>query len=280
MPQLWNVKNVFVVFNEEGQGELSSALGYGLSLAQAADAHVTVHASSVSLDLPSAHRSSAVAGLVAEENARVRQLSEKVGEKMRGDAAMAGVVCDTEALQATYVRVKSQTLAKARVSDIIVVDADPSILTVDGGLLRMLIFESGRPTIVTPPGSSVFACDRIIVAWDGSAAAARAVAAAMPYLKASSEVEVVCYLGEKELSRSAAGADLAVALVRHGVKATVKGLTSGDDVAKLLCEQAALFRADMIVMGAFVHSPIRQWLFGGVTQSMLSDTPVPVLLSH
>ena len=118
------------------------------------------------------------------------------------------------------------------------------------------------------------------MAWDASATAARAVAAALPFLKAAGSVEIVCYVGDKDIPRSAAGADLAVALVRHGVNATAKELPAGDDVATRLREQAAFYRADLIVMGAFVHSPIREWFFGGVTQALLKNSVTPLLVAH
>lgn len=280
MARLSNIKNVLVTLTEEGHSEASAALGYGMSLARSADAHVMVQAASVALDTPHARGSSVGAGLVNAENARVRALTEQIAEKTRGDAAMAGVICETEAPQMSYSALRDRLLVHARVSDVVVVDADLSILTVDGGLLRTLLFESGRPTIVIPKGFDHFTVDRVLVAWDGSAAAARAVGAAMPFLRVASEVEVVCYVGEKDLPESAAGADIGAALARHGVKVTVKELPAGDDVADRLREQAGMIRADLIVMGAFVHSPIREWLFGGVTQSMLTESPVPLFVAR
>lgn len=280
MPQTVDVKNVLVVIHEEGEGVQSSALAYGLSLAQAAQARVMVQAGSVKLDLPSARHSAVVAGLVVAENRRLRDLTDAIAERSRADSAMAGVICATDSSQLSYADLKARSLAEARVSDVAVVDADPSVLTVDGGLLRAVLFESGRPTIVVPHGWKDFSADRVIIAWDGSAAASRAVASAMPFLKAASEVVVVSYVDDKDLSSSAAGADLAVALSRHGVNVSSKDLPAGGDVAKSLFEQAGLFRADMIVMGAFVRSPLREWLFGGVTQAVLGSSPVPVLMAR
>ncbi|MGA0532665.1 universal stress protein [Hansschlegelia sp. KR7-227] len=280
MPQLLNVKNVLVVFHEEGEGSRSSALAYGLSLAQAAEAHVTVQAGSVRLDLPSGRGSALVAGLVASENRRLRELTAHIAEQSRADSAMAGVICDTDATQLSYAELKDRAIAHARVNDVAVLDADPSVLTVDGGLLRAVLFEGGRSTILVPKGHDAFQARRILIAWDGSAPASRAVASALPFLRAASEVEIVSYVGEKDLSHSAAGADLAVSLVRHGVNVTAKDLPAGGDVASRLCEQSSLYRADMIVMGAFVHSPLREWLLGGVTQAVLKACPAPVLMAR
>jgi nucleotide-binding universal stress UspA family protein len=280
MSKIANVKNVLIALNEEGEGRSSDALSYGLALGKATDAHVSVQAASVKLDIPSAHGSAAVAGMVYAENRRIHELTQRMAENSRAEGAMAGVICEVDAPQLTYAELKVRALAQARVNDVVVVDADPSAMTVDGGLLRALVFESGRPVIVVPRGAANFACDRIVVAWDASAAAARAVAAALPFLKAAADVEIVCYVGDKDVPRSAAGADLAVALVRHGVSATVKELPAGNDVGARLRDQAGINRADLVVMGAFVHSPIREWIFGGVTQDMLKNSTTPLLVAR
>jgi hypothetical protein len=206
-----------------------------------------VQAASVALDIPHANGSSAGAGLVNAENARLRAVTERIAGRTRGDATIAGVICETEAPQLPYAALRDRLLVHGRVSDVVVVDADLSILTVDGGLLRALLFESGRPTIVIPKGFDHFKIDRVLVAWDGSAAAAQAMGAAMPFLRAASEVEVVCYVGEKNSPESAAGADIGAALARHGIKVIVNELPAGDDVAARLREQAGMIRSDLIV---------------------------------
>lgn len=280
MTTVAGVKNILIALNEEGDGRVSSALHYGLSLARNCNARVDLQAASVRLDLPSGRSSATVAGLVASENRRLREITAKLAEAARADSAMAGVICDAASPQLPFGELRARALAQSRVADVIVVDADPSALTVDGGLLRAMLFDSGRPAIVVPDGHDRFACDRIIVAWDGGAAASRAVAFAMPFLRASQAVEIVCFIDDKDLSSSAAGSDLAAALARHGVNATAKGLAGGGDVAGRLREQVGFFRADLIVMGGFVHSQIRQWLFGGVTQSMLRSSGAPLLIAR
>jgi nucleotide-binding universal stress UspA family protein len=280
MTPISGLKNILIALTEEGSSEPSAALGYAMSLARKADAHVTVNAASVGLDIPHAHGSSMAARLVAMENRRVHEVTERVAEKARGDATMAGVICETETPQLRYSELRDRLLAEARVNDVTVLDADISVLTVDGGILRTIVFESGRPTIVIPKGADVFACTKIIIAWDGSAAASRAVGAAMPFLRAAQAVEIVCYVDDKDLSTSAAGVDLAAYLARHGVEVSVNELPSGGDVADRLREHAGFYHADLIVMGAFVHSPLREWLFGGVTQAMLTSPPAPLLVAR
>jgi nucleotide-binding universal stress UspA family protein len=132
-----------------------------------------------------------------------------------------------------------------------------------------------------PAGREIFSSQRIIVAWDGSAKAARAAADALPFLRAAEAVEIVSITGEKKISDALAGAGIAPYLARHGVAVSVRSLPAqGGDVAQTLRDTATLARADMIVMGGYVHSRLREMIFGGVTQSLLKSSPVPLLISY
>jgi len=141
--------------------------------------------------------------------------------------------------------------------------------------------DSGRPLLVVPQGREVFAGDRIIVAWDGSAKAARALNDALPLLRAATQVELVSVTGEKGLAHAVPGAEIAPHLARHGVTVNVLALPAMDgDVAETLRNHSHLTRADMVVLGAYVHSRLRETMLGGTTQSLLKDAPVPLFLSY
>jgi nucleotide-binding universal stress UspA family protein len=161
------------------------------------------------------------------------------------------------------------------------VDAEPSSINVDRGLIECLLIDSGRPVLVVPPGRDTFSCRRIVLAWDGSARAARAAADALPFLRAAESVEVVSVEGEKDLTDTLMGADIAPHLSRHGVKATVHCLAAvNGDAAETLRDAATRFEADMIVMGGYVHSRLREMVLGGVTQSLLRQSPVTLFMAH
>ena len=104
---------------------------------------------------------------------------------------------------------------------------------------------------------------------------------ALPFLRAADTVEVVAVMGEKDLPASVTGADIAPHLSRHGVNVTVQPLPAlNGDVAEALRNHATLTHADMIVMGGYVHSRLREMVFGGVTSSLLKQCPVPLFLSY
>jgi nucleotide-binding universal stress UspA family protein len=149
---------------------------------------------------------------------------------------------------------------------------------VDEGVL----FESGRPVIFVPfIQKGGMALDRVMICWDGSRAAARAVADALPFLKKAKQVEVVIVSEKPNKKDEMPGVDLGQHLARHGLKVEIKHITSPDiGVASTILSHAADSETDMIVMGGYGHSRLREFVLGGVTRGMLESMTVPVLMSH
>jgi nucleotide-binding universal stress UspA family protein len=276
---LSNIKSILIATTPDR--EVSSALNFGLSLAQVSDAHIAVEILAPKIVLGHMHLGATAADLIAAENQRTQILAETMAENARHDAEMQGVPCRVDALQKGHAVAAGWIAARARVHDVAVLDAEPEALAVGRSLLEGILFHSGRPVIVVPPNVDGAKFERIVVAWDGSDKAARAVGDAMPFLGAAKDVEIVSVAGEKELSNEAAATELAPLFARHGIEATVKDLHADrGDVAGKLREQASLYRADMIVMGAFARSWLRQMVLGGVTQALLKECRVPLFLSH
>ena len=147
-----------------------------------------------------------------------------------------------------------------------------------------VIFGSGRPTVVLPhvrKRTGSFALDTVIVAWDFSRPATRAIADAMPILGKAKRVCVLIVTKEKAIDTRRSGAELAKHLARHGIDVVLdevdaKGRSIGD-----VFEAHVTYRnADLLVMGAYGHSRLREFVLGGATKSMLTRPPVPVFLSH
>jgi nucleotide-binding universal stress UspA family protein len=151
------------------------------------------------------------------------------------------------------------------------------------GLAESLVMSSGRPIIVFPPRGKVSRVRRALVAWNATRESIRAVADALPLLAKAEAVEVL--VADHERNRAGhgeePGADIARHLARHGAKVDVRRLSSGGkDVGRLLLSQAAAFGADLLVMGAYGHSHLREWMFGGVTRTVLYEAGLPVLMSR
>jgi nucleotide-binding universal stress UspA family protein len=120
-----------------------------------------------------------------------------------------------------------------------------------------------------------------MVCWDGGRAATRAIADSLPLLKKAGQVDIVMVASKREDNKEIPGIDLGQHLARHGLKVEVKRLTSPDiDINSTLLSYAADSNADLIVMGGYGHSRLREFVLGGVTRAILSSMTVPVLMSH
>jgi nucleotide-binding universal stress UspA family protein len=121
--------------------------------------------------------------------------------------------------------------------------------------------------------------NKLLVAWNGSREAARAVADAMPLLERADEVKV---LSAKPLDiGDLSGADIALHLARHDVNTEASSSANKDiDIGDLLLNEAAQEGADLLVMGAYGHSRFRETVLGGATRHVLKNMTVPVLMSH
>ena len=150
------------------------------------------------------------------------------------------------------------------------------------GLAESLVLSSGRPIILFPPRGSVSRVRRIVVAWNARREAIRAAADALPLLVKAEAVEVLVVDHERHAGHGQEpGADIARHLARHGAQVDVHRLSSdGKDVGRLLLSQAAAFRADLLVMGAYGQSHLSEWMFGSITRTVLAEADVPVLMSR
>ena len=152
------------------------------------------------------------------------------------------------------------------------------------GLAESLILTSGRPIIVFPSVSTVSRIRRILVGWNARRESIRAVADAMPALMKAEAVEVLVIDQERTAGHGEdPGAEVARHLARRGVKVDTRHLSSAkekQEVGHLLLSQAATFGADLLVMGAYGHSQLRDWMFGRVTRTVLREAGLPVLMSR
>ena len=145
-----------------------------------------------------------------------------------------------------------------------------------------IIFGSGRPALILPQQASrAFALYRVVVAWDGSRPASRAVADALPLLEQAREVQILTILKEKELSSESAAQELRQSLERRGIVAGSDSVdAAGRTIGEVLTSELLTRQADLLIMGAYGHSRMREFILGGATRSMLSNPPVPLFLSH
>jgi nucleotide-binding universal stress UspA family protein len=155
-------------------------------------------------------------------------------------------------------------------------------------LVEAAFLDSGRPALLLPPetvaGGPTLPPWRVLVAWDGSREAARATSDALPLLRLADSVVVLVVEGRDVQGRidgHAPGAAIASHLARHGVKAEMKQVPGGGGAAgELILAQAKEEEADLLVMGGYGHSRLRERMLGGVTRHMLDHANLPLLIAH
>ena len=151
-------------------------------------------------------------------------------------------------------------------------------------IAESLILRSGRPIILFPPNHRASRVRRILVGWNATRESIRAVADALPLLARADAVEIliVDYQHQQVRHGQEPGADIARHLGLHGAKKVDVQLLSsgGQEVGRVLLSQAAAFGADLLVMGAYSHSKLHEWMFGGVTRTVLYEAGLPVLMSR
>lgn len=175
-------------------------------------------------------------------------------------------------------------LLHARYADLAVVSQaglTSEELTAADELPETLVMGSGRPTLIVPRyGKFASMGERVLVAWSRTRESTRAVHDALPLLTRAKAVTVMEVNPGKD-DAHIAGADIALHLARHGVKAEVASTTASDiEVGDAILSRAADLGADLLVMGAYGHSRLREFAFGGVTLHILKHMTVPVLMSH
>jgi nucleotide-binding universal stress UspA family protein len=171
--------------------------------------------------------------------------------------------------------------AAARIADLVIVDRSPPPA---GGDFRSLptgdfLLKAGRPVLVLPTGKRTSESRLAVVAWKDTREARRAVSDALPLLSRSTAV-VLVEVREHQEERPTLD-DAKVFLQRHGVQARTELLSAGDlSAARQIFDFASRNGADLIVAGAYGHSRLTEWVFGGVTREILSGCSLPCLLSH
>jgi nucleotide-binding universal stress UspA family protein len=197
--------------------------------------------------------------------------------------ARAGVTVEPLTLSASFAGVGEQFGRIARRFDLSIVgQAEPETSAVEEVIAESALFESGRPVIIVPYiQKAPLKLDRVMLCWDGSRAAARAIGDAMPLLHRAGRVEVLIVANERGKQDEIEGADMGAHLARHGLDVEVRRTALGDiDVADVILSHAADASSDFIVMGGYGHSRWREFVLGGVTRSIFRSMTAPVLMSH
>ncbi|HEX7947425.1 MAG TPA: universal stress protein [Phenylobacterium sp.] len=262
------------------------AIRSGVALAKRLGGAVTLL--TVQVDIPAIRSKLADALIHLDElaeqeesrSAAVAQL-EAVCARMAADAA--GATIRTHNVVAKLFEETDAVCRAARTRDLTLVALGPTVLA-DRELAEAVLFGSGRPVLVYPEAEEVTPGDgfgTVAIAWDGGARAARAVADALPLLRRAKMVRIFTALGEKPQAVKGCAQDLVRHLEAHGIGAGVdERLAHDEPIGHRLADYLTATRPDLLVMGAFGHARVREFILGGATDAILGGPPCPVLMSH
>jgi nucleotide-binding universal stress UspA family protein len=277
-------KTILVSLNEVGRlGELTAAAA---SLGRACGAHVSGLYVIPAVQVYPSVGFEAAPQVFEGNRTFFKDNAERVKQGFEEAMTKEGLPHDFHQIDARTPVIGDEVIAFGRSADLIMLSAtNPEEITgVERDFIEQVVMSAGRPVIVLPyNGSAAISTGEIVLGWDGGREASRAAFDAIPLLKLANKVRVVRVDPQKDpaLRGSVPGADLAETLARHGRKAEAQGFpTEGQDEGQALIRCADDCGAGLIVMGAYGHSRLAEFIFGGATRFVLTRMTRPVLMSH
>ncbi|RWL47132.1 MAG: universal stress protein [Mesorhizobium sp.] len=245
----------------------------------------TLDAAVINVDIPDV--SNALSSFLLDLPEKIREV--KAASRNRGrallenvatEAARCKVTLTSQQLKAQPAFIGETAAREGRYFDLCMVgwarDTESLRMTAEE-----VVFSSGRPTLVLPGDEDVGALDHVVIAWDGSRVAARAVADAKPFLERASAISIVSVTDEKVLPGKDIAERLANGLVARGLRAEAESIQTGDsEIGVALQDHALKVGGKLLVMGGWGHSRLRDFVLGGATEGVLSNLHLPVLMSH
>ena len=260
-----------------------AALDYAISVAAAFDAHVAAIAFAYEPVMPPIDSVSAVPfDILDAEREESRNAATAAISRFNEAARRAAVSAETRLIEASATGATKVFGSIARSFDLAIVNqVDPNSLR-DHLMIEGALFDSGRPVLVVPYIQRTgLKLDRVMACWDGSRNAARAINDAIPFLTRAKTIDVITVGGKTKKTDTIQGADIAQHLARHGLNVELRNITAEDvDVHNVILSDAADHDTDLIVMGGYGHSRLREFVLGGATRGILSSMTVPTLMSH
>jgi nucleotide-binding universal stress UspA family protein len=249
-----------------------------LDLAARWKAHLTVFIPVPHLATPVYAGAPGGAVIVTEEDTVGLGHARQIAERIERAAKANGVTVQMMIESAEYGSILRSLSATARLVELAVMRRSGAM---PQDSIESLLFAAGCPLLIVPEQTETpLKLAKVMIGWDGGLESARAIRAAIPILEKAKTVEIVTVTGEKELGKQAAGVEVARMLARHDIKVETTELPLADTAGKRLIDHGVLKHSDLIVAGAYGHSRLRQFFFGGVTTSLLAEAKMPILLAH
>ncbi len=278
-------KDVLVIVSEAEADEPAIALGETLA-GLCSDCHLAAAFLTPLPDEPLAYEPTVVAGVWAELLGRARQDAEVERKKVEARLQRSTKHAELRTAEALSRDLGRVAAVHARYADVAVMTrpSEGSGVELREEIIEGVLFHSGRPALIAPPGwQGASIGKRVLVAWDASREATRALSEADDLLENAEAVTVLTVDAKSKMfgHGDQPGANIAGHLNRRGLPAEVRNVDSaGRSASSAILEEARKFNADLIVMGGYAHSRLRELVFGGATRDLLRTTTVPLLMAH
>jgi nucleotide-binding universal stress UspA family protein len=261
-----------------------SSVDDAVAIAGTFDARISAVACEANFDMPGSLIADAlidIPAIAATESGKSANNVKSLFDAFGKAAKLAGVEHETFTEKCFTSEVPGRLTEYARLRDLTILPV-PAGDGFDHWYAESIIFGSGRPTLLLPgEWKRRLPLETVVVAWDFSRPAARAVADALPFLEKARKVHVLTVLNDKDIDLKQSGAELAKNLARHRIETVLDVVDgAGRDIGATIGSFAASHDADLLVMGAYGHSRIKEFILGGATRSILSNPKLPVLMSH
>ncbi len=278
-------KDILVIVSEAEADEPALALGEALAK-QCADCHLAAAFLTPLPDEPLAYEPTVVAGVWAELLGRARQEAESERKRVEARLSRSAKKYDLHTAEALSRDLGRVAAVHARYADVAIMTrpSDGVGAELREEIIEGVLFHSGRPALVAPPGwKGTGIGKRVVVAWDASREATRALSEADDILEFAEAVTVLTVDAKPKMfgHGDQPGANITAHLSRRGLPAEVRNVDSmGRSASLAILEEATALGADLVVMGGYAHSRLRELVFGGATRELLRTATVPLLMAH
>jgi nucleotide-binding universal stress UspA family protein len=280
MPETPLIKDIVVPL--AGTADDEPRLVWAEAVAASFDGHVTglqIHPMPEVIAITDPTGSAFLQSLLAESDAAARALAATLGERLRRLAVRNSL----RRLDVYQANAGSEVAAAARTADVFVDVLPYADAVATAAVDETVMFTSGRACLFVPRGKAPpAALDTVLVGWKSTREAAHALAEAMPLLAKAREVIVALVeeAGASEQYGEEAGVDVGTYLSRHGITVEIRRIDGWTSVGEALVNEAARTGSDLLVMGAYGHSRLREYVLGGATRHVLGTAGIPVLVAH
>jgi nucleotide-binding universal stress UspA family protein len=273
-----------VLVNLSVAGRRDPACDYAISVANAFNAHLAGIAIAYDPTGPAIAGGCEVMlpGWVEEERSKAAERAKAAAAKFEAATRREGLSAETRVLNTTVSKAPHLFAQIARGFDLSLVQQnDLERPEYQDSIITAALFDSGRPVLIVPYiQTEGLRLNRVMLCWDGGRNAARAIGDAQPLLARAKAIELVtvsAHIKSDELRE----ADIALHLARHRLKVEIQNIISTSlDVPNAILSHAAETSADLIVMGGYGHSRLREFILGGATRGILATMTVPTFMSH